>query len=119
MDPTQTLAEIRELSQHEDPAEIADALTERIEALDLWMSKGGFPPEQWVIKTPKGRPRRTTDGVIRDDVVHGTRRGYNKGCKCIPCTEANRNAATARRIAKQMEEKNHASSTPAAGSDHG
>lgn len=104
MDPTQTLSDIRELAAHDDPGDVAEALVERVEALDQWMSRGGFPPEQWQARGQIGRPRRQQDGPTRDDVVHGTRRGYNKGCRCIPCTVANRDAATARRITAQMEE---------------
>jgi hypothetical protein len=48
-------------------------------------------------ETQMGRPRHTSDGVVLDGIVHGKKHGYNQGCRCIPCTEANREATRARR----------------------
>jgi hypothetical protein len=36
-------------------------------------------------------------GSIGSDVTHGTRSGYNSGCRCPECTEANTAASRARR----------------------
>ena len=104
MDPTKALAEIRELVTHDDPAEVAEPIIERVTGLDEWITKGGFLPEQW--NRPVGRPRRTEDGVVLEGVVHGKRSSYNKGCRCVPCTEANRDAAARQRQrAQQSKEK--------------
>ena len=40
-------------------------------------------------KPGRGRPKRTEDGLVLPDVVHGKRSSYNKGCRCLACTEAN------------------------------
>lgn len=90
LDPTTTLKELRELCEHDDPAEVADPIIERVTALDGWLSDGGFLPEQWQPATHSGRPRRTSDGHVLEGVTHGRRRSYNMGCKCVPCTAANR-----------------------------
>lgn len=85
MDPTTTLEELRMLALEGD-----HTLGERFRDLDEWLSKGGFLPEQWNTRK-SGRPVRTEDGpTVIDGVAHGTRRGYNQGCKCVPCTAANR-----------------------------
>lgn len=54
MDPNQTLVEMRELIAKMTeglypPAMIAAAgeLAEKFKALDYWMSRGGFAPEDW------------------------------------------------------------------------
>lgn len=56
MDPNQTLRQLRRLAamrhaggrtQDEWDA-AADELAELFEALDRWLSRGGFPPEAWV-----------------------------------------------------------------------
>lgn len=55
MDPDATLAEVRAqiaaLLRFADPDEPADAriyaLAESFDALDQWMSRGGFPPAAW------------------------------------------------------------------------
>jgi len=59
VDPDACLAEIRELAKsimnsnliHQRIKEASD-LAVRVEALDEWMSTGGFLPEDWA----KGRP---------------------------------------------------------------
>jgi hypothetical protein len=51
MDPNETLRRIRELrSQPVSDADYLDLLQEVMElynALDEWLSKGGFPPDDW------------------------------------------------------------------------
>ncbi|GAA4201683.1 hypothetical protein [Actinocatenispora rupis] len=51
MDPDQTLREIRELLDDDRRAPLArddvGALLDRIEALDRWLSRGGFLPRAW------------------------------------------------------------------------
>ncbi len=54
MDPNKALANIRALArdiQHPpfdcDALSLADELAETVEGLDQWMSKGGFPPNEW------------------------------------------------------------------------
>lgn len=55
MDPNETLAEIRRLGTRliEEPSDnatfglLAGALVAHIEALDGWLSKGGFLPTSW------------------------------------------------------------------------
>lgn len=55
MDPNATLARIRELTaslldSDADPgtaASIGDQLAEHVQALDEWLSKGGFLPRAW------------------------------------------------------------------------
>lgn len=61
---------------------------EDVQNLDDWMSRGGFAPAAW--RVSPGRPRREQDGPTRDGVPHGSRTGYNAGCKCLLCTGANR-----------------------------
>lgn len=50
MDPNATLAEIRELIETENTlkdGQYTDDIIERFEALDEWLSKGGFLPADW------------------------------------------------------------------------
>lgn len=53
MDPTECLREIRRLTakRNNDPSSFdsvdAAMLCELFDGLDLWMTKGGFLPEQW------------------------------------------------------------------------
>lgn len=56
MDPNETLREIRELirvfddsdADDKDTAQqVAAGLATKFEALDTWLSGGGFPPEEW------------------------------------------------------------------------
>lgn len=98
MDPTKCLAEIRELIAHDDPAEVAEPIVERFDALDGWMSKGGFLPRQW---NHSGRPVSTEPGVVLDNVTHGTVSGYNAGCHCLDCRAANREKARRYRMNKK------------------
>jgi hypothetical protein len=99
MDPTQTLIEIREkakaIARRTATRGTGLELAEQFEDLDEWISRGGFPPEQW--RPHSGRPRRTEDGFVLEGVVHGKRASYNKGCRCMKCTEANRVAGTRQR----------------------
>lgn len=94
MDPTATLTEIRELAESArlvpEGTGTAYDLAEKVSDLDGWLSNGGFLPEQWQATIHPGRPRRTEDGTVLEGVIHGRRRSYNLGCRCIPCTAANR-----------------------------
>ena len=49
MDPDLTLAEIQTLTAAHQRGEWIDVdrLVELIDALDNWLIRGGFPPEQW------------------------------------------------------------------------
>jgi hypothetical protein len=47
MDPNATLTELRELVAFDDPAAVAEEMAERIEALDAWLTNGGFLPDEW------------------------------------------------------------------------
>lgn len=56
MDPEVCLKEMRELSKNLMGDNVyagtwALQLAERVEAMDEWLSKGGFPPRDWVSKT--------------------------------------------------------------------
>lgn len=104
MDPTQALTDIRELAtratvlgdgKRRSPtgnrgqlAEVAPLLAEKVSDLDEWLSKGGFPPEQW--RPRPGRRQLSEPGHILEGVVHGKRRSYDGGCRCLPCRAANR-----------------------------
>lgn len=51
MDPNANLKEQRELAKkilEENNREDVDRLAELVLALDEWLSKGGFPPTDWV-----------------------------------------------------------------------
>lgn len=92
-DPTRGLETIRQVAQDppEAPLIVERALAE-FAALDEWMSGGGRPPDAWRTKR-RGRPPLTQDGYVNPDLKmsqHGTRYGYNHGCKCVPCRAANR-----------------------------
>ena len=86
----------------------AVCLAENVTILDTWLAAGEPLPEQWSdITYPTGKPRRQFDGVVVADATHGTRGGYNKGCRCLECTKANRvgHAAyvrSARQTAKEI-----------------
>lgn len=45
MDPNTALARLRELCRQEDPD--GAELSEHVEALDGWLTSGGFLPEAW------------------------------------------------------------------------
>ena len=109
MDPSKALDKIRlEIVNYvTSPAWTPVHLIEGIGALDDWMSKGGALPEQWVPEGKvRGRPRRDTDGpVTLEGEIHGKRSTYNKGCRCLECTGANREAGARARAAR---EKRHA-----------
>jgi hypothetical protein len=57
MDPNEALREIRSLVEHyqgsdhmappRDPEVDVTRLTELFDALDTWLSTGGFPPRDW------------------------------------------------------------------------
>jgi len=76
MDPTATLDEIRKLIE-EDQGGTDPELADRILALDLWLSKGGFLPKQWSTTTrenvgPEANVEQHAHGVMpvdRGDVI--------------------------------------------------
>jgi hypothetical protein len=59
MDPNATLREIRELLADPVPADSGlwgsrlERLAELVEALDGWLSKGGFLPDGWTVGGPR------------------------------------------------------------------
>ncbi len=63
MDPNKLLEEIRALQPFDDTIEEEDARTmlrdmyEKFEALDEWLSKGGYLPRDWLLAI--GRSRAT------------------------------------------------------------
>lgn len=95
-DPTESLEVIRKVVDRQVmpatvPVYVRSALQE-FEALDEWMSNGGRAPADWRTRR-RGRPPLTEDGVVNHALKlhqHGTRYGYNHGCKCGPCRAANR-----------------------------
>jgi hypothetical protein len=89
------LAEIREqLETMTSPAEFEDEVVTfacLVSNLDQALTYGAAIPEQWVQSDHRqGRPRRTVDGPVLDNVTHGKRESYRVGCRCVPCTAANR-----------------------------
>jgi hypothetical protein len=46
MDPTATLKRIREICEQGNAIDLAE-LIDLVEALDQWMTRGGFLPTQW------------------------------------------------------------------------
>lgn len=84
MDPTTALSDLREKvhALHDDE------VVTTFDGLDEWLQRGGFLPEQWI--KAAGSSGRRADRQVLDHVTHGTRRGYNAGCGCNPCTMANR-----------------------------
>lgn len=59
MDPDATLAELRELLVQPDPGADADdrlaAMAELVQAMDAWLSAGGFLPAAWCPVPPAPR----------------------------------------------------------------
>jgi hypothetical protein len=47
MDPNETLRSIRDVIKMRRGRKANDVLVDLIEALDLWLSKGGFHPDDW------------------------------------------------------------------------
>lgn len=68
-------------------------LVEDFETLDQMLSSGRQLPVQWKSRRV-GREPLTEDGDVLDDVTHGRRFAYNKGCHCGPCRAANRGEST-------------------------
>lgn len=99
LDPTEHLNEMRrttrEIFTYGASEELGLALANQFSELDTHLDDGGATPGQWR-NIRRGRPRAEEDGEILDDVVHGTRRGYNRGCRCQRCRKANREHAAGR-----------------------
>jgi hypothetical protein len=62
MDPSETLQEIRELliahRKSNGYKGTLEEVAERVEALDDWLSKGGYPPDEWAPPTASPKTRR-------------------------------------------------------------
>lgn len=113
MDPTEALKLAREEAARftkmfdkddgddDDIIEVANDFVSHFLALDAWIAGGGFQPEQWHQHAKMGRPRRTTVPVKLKGVEHGKRSSYNKGCRCMACTGANREAGVTARARKR------------------
>lgn len=58
MDPNATLAELRTLvrailtAPESDASDDADSMAEHFQALDQWLSRGGFRPADWTTAEP-------------------------------------------------------------------
>lgn len=102
MDPTETLRDIREVSLRLEDTDEPDVvqLIGDVAALDDWIGRGGFLPDQWR-NVHRGRPRLEQDGRVLSGVNHGTRHAYNTGCRCAQCRQANREAAVSWRNRKK------------------
>ena len=75
-------------------------LANQFSELDTHLDAAGATPGQWR-NIRRGRPREEEDGEILDNVTHGTRSGYNRGCHCQKCRKANREHAANRRATKK------------------
>lgn len=111
MDPDEALKRIREgvKEYYSDgwTTGQGDELVQDVKDLDEWMTKGGFVPSQWRRNNQMGPPRRLKDGVVLEDVEHGTRGSYNRGCRCMGCTAANRIAGANYRAKKKEKTDDH------------
>lgn len=59
MDPDATLNEIRELCKsYFDPPEGPQTLADKFNALDAWLTSGGFLPSSWDLSIPRTMPPR-------------------------------------------------------------
>lgn len=56
--------------------------------------------------------RKSRPPLPADDPDHGTPRGYNRGCSCQPCKDANARAVAARRQAQREREAREAAAQP-------
>lgn len=105
-DPTQTLTEIRRAARRIQARGATEALATELANgftdLDDHIDAGGPMPDQWRNIVHGGRPRKHENGEVLDYVTHGTRSGYNRGCRCTRCRRANREHS-ARRNAQRRE----------------
>ena len=108
--PTEMVANLRDEANYliNDPsrAGFITRFAQKFVDLDTWMSEGGYLPAQWCLEqpVPRGRPRRETDGpVILAGYPHGSRSTYNRGCRCLECTRANREAGAKARMRAQVK----------------
>ena len=95
-----------------DPDGFVLQFVDNFDGLDTWMSEGGYLPAQWCLENPvpRGRPRRETDGpVVLEGYPHGIRSTYNRGCRCLECTGANREAGAKARMRAQVKTTRKAS----------
>ena len=106
IDPTQVLLEIRRAYRTINDRGVTEEqgmlLAQSVADLDDHIDAGGYLPDQWRNQS-RGRPRATSEGEVLDSVKHGTRSGYNRGCRCGKCRKANREHAAAR-IANQRSQ---------------
>lgn len=78
----------RDLEGHRIPP-AAQEVIEDFTTLDEMLSSGRALPAQWKSRRA-GREPLVEDGDVLEDVTHGRRYAYNKGCRCGPCRAANR-----------------------------
>jgi hypothetical protein len=75
MDPNETLRELRGMiSDAQDfNADIdGDLMAEKFEALDAWLSRGGWLPDAWELDGTSGQDRKTySDDQDRDNYTTG------------------------------------------------
>lgn len=64
MDPNANLAVVRRLAASilDGERDLADSLAEHVQALDEWLSRGGFLPSAWRTRPPHER-RYRPDGA--------------------------------------------------------
>lgn len=62
MDPNTALSNLRNLTamvintenlEHSDQLDLLDSLAEQVEALDEWLTRGGFLPSAWQSQGPR------------------------------------------------------------------
>lgn len=93
--PTAAVEEIRtklSIAASKPQTRLISGLMQEVALLDSHLSDGGRMPVQWH-RRRLGRKPITVDGEISQTLTHsqhGTRGGYNTGCRCMPCRAANR-----------------------------